>query len=126
LRNIGAPLAIAALLGCITPAGASLASNRLASNGTSLNRLAAHAIANNGIPANARITTGSALGDLNGVAVEAVVIPEARAAESRSVLDERALVCGRHIFGWYFPFRVAQLPEAARRQTKIKCADRGT
>jgi hypothetical protein len=23
-------------------------------------------------------------------------------AESRSVLDERALVCGRHIFGWYF------------------------
>jgi hypothetical protein len=28
-------------------------------------------------------------------------------AESRSVLDERALVCGRHIFGWYFPFRVA-------------------
>jgi hypothetical protein len=30
-------------------------------------------------------------------------------AESRSVLDERALVCGRHIFGWYFPFRVAQL-----------------
>jgi hypothetical protein len=31
-----------------------------------------------------------------------------RAAESRSVLDERALVCGRHIFRRYFPFRVAQ------------------
>jgi hypothetical protein len=35
-------------------------------------------------------------------------------AESRSVLDERALVCGRHIFGWYFPFRVAQLRARAR------------
>ena len=33
-------------------------------------------------------------------------------AESRSVLDERALVCDRHIFGWYFPFRVAQLRDA--------------
>jgi hypothetical protein len=36
------------------------------------------------------------------------------AAESRSVLGERALVCGRHIFGWYFPFRVAQLNARAR------------
>ena len=42
-----------------------------------------------------------------------------RAAESRSVLDERALVCGRHIFGWYFPFRVAQLRDARARGGKL-------
>ncbi len=64
---IGAPLALAALLACVTPAGALLGANRLAGNG----------VAQNGVPANARITTGSALGDLNGVMVEAVVIPEA-------------------------------------------------
>jgi hypothetical protein len=40
-------------------------------------------------------------------------------AESRSVLDERALVCGRHIFGWYFPFRVAQLRDARARGGKL-------
>ena len=33
-------------------------------------------------------------------------------AESRSALDGRALVCGRLIFGWHFPFRVAQLRDA--------------
>jgi hypothetical protein len=69
---IGAPLAIIALLACVTPAGARLAANRLAAN-----KLASNAIAQNGVPANARITTGSALGDLNGVAVEAVIIPGA-------------------------------------------------
>src|SRR4029077_12800504 len=30
----------------------------------------------------------------------------------RSVLDKRALSVGRHIFGWHFPFRVAQLRDA--------------
>jgi hypothetical protein len=74
---ICAPLALVALLGCITPAGAKLSANKLSANGTSLNRLSANAVAQDGVPANARITTGSALGDLNGVAVEAIVIPEA-------------------------------------------------
>ena len=41
-------------------------------------------------------------------------------AESRSVLDERSLVCGRHIFGWYFPFRVAQLRDARARGGKLR------
>jgi hypothetical protein len=41
-------------------------------------------------------------------------------AESRSVLDERALVCGRHIFGWHFPFRVAQLRDARARGGKLR------
>src|ERR1700730_18147543 len=41
-------------------------------------------------------------------------------AESRSVLDERALVCGRHIFGWYFPFRVAQLRDARAGGGKMR------
>jgi hypothetical protein len=68
---IAAPLAVAALLGFVTPAGA-----LGGANARSANRLAGNAIAQNGVPANARITTGSALGDLNGVAVEAVIFPE--------------------------------------------------
>ena len=63
---LAVPLAIAALLGFVTPAGARLASNRLASN----------AVAQNAIPAGAHMTTGSALGDLNGVAVEEVTVPD--------------------------------------------------
>jgi hypothetical protein len=47
-------------------------------------------------------------------------------AESRSVLDERALVCGRHIFGWYFPFRVAQLRDARERGGKLGAIVDGT
>ena len=63
---IGAPLILAALLACITPAGAGIALNGIALNG----------VAQNGVPASTRITAGSALGDLNGVAVEAVIILE--------------------------------------------------
>lgn len=63
---IGAPLTIVALLACITPAGAKSAANRIRVNGITANGIAANEIAMN----------GSALGDLNGVAVEAVVIPE--------------------------------------------------
>jgi hypothetical protein len=48
-----------------------------------------------------------------------------RAAESRSVLDESALVCGRHIFGWYFPFRVAQLRDARARGGKLRANPEG-
>jgi hypothetical protein len=98
---IGAPLIVAALLSCVTPAGAKITANgtslnKIAANGTSLNKistngtslnkisangmtmqaLSATAVAQNEIPASARITTGSALTDLNGVAVEAVIIPE--------------------------------------------------
>jgi hypothetical protein len=70
--KIGAPLALAAVLACVTPAGA-----KIATNGTSLNQLSADPITQNGIPADARKTAGSPLGDLNGVAVETVIIPEA-------------------------------------------------
>jgi hypothetical protein len=59
---VGAPLILAALLACVTPAGAGIQLNGIQLNGVAVNGL---------------ITTGSALGDLNGVAVEAVVIPEA-------------------------------------------------
>lgn len=41
------------------------------------NKLAVNGIWQNGARADARITSGSALGDLNGVAVEAVVLPDA-------------------------------------------------
>ena len=64
---LGAPLVIAALLAGVMPAGAKLASNKIAANGA----------AQTGIAASARITTGSALADLNGIAVEAVIIPDA-------------------------------------------------
>jgi hypothetical protein len=60
--TVSAPLAVAALLMCASPAGAKIAANGTSMNGTSLNGISA---------------TGSALGDRNGVAVEAVVIPEA-------------------------------------------------
>jgi hypothetical protein len=64
---ISAPLAIAAVLVFVTPAGAKLAANRLAANG----------IAQTGVAARAHISSGSALADFNGVAVEAVIIPDA-------------------------------------------------
>jgi hypothetical protein len=69
---IGAPLTLVALLGCVTPAGA-----KISANGMTMQALSATAVAQNEIPASARITTGSALGDLNGVTVETVVIPDA-------------------------------------------------
>ena len=72
----GTPLILAALLACVMPAGAKIATNGTSLNGTSLNRISANAIVQKGVPANARIATGSALGDLNGVAVESVIIPE--------------------------------------------------
>jgi hypothetical protein len=75
-------MTLVALLACITPAGAiyswnGIALNGITLNGITLNGIALNGMQLNGVPANARITTGSALGDLNGVAVEAVIIPEA-------------------------------------------------
>jgi hypothetical protein len=52
---------------------------RGAQNGIGLNGIAVNGIAQSGVPANARIIAGSGLGDLNGVAVEAVIIPESAA-----------------------------------------------
>ena len=59
---IGMPLSLAALLAFVTPAGAGVALTGVALNGVALNGVS---------------TSGSALGDLNGVAVEAVIIPAA-------------------------------------------------
>jgi hypothetical protein len=40
-------------------------------------------------------------------------------------LPVRALVCGRHIFGRHFPFRVAELRDAReRRETTVRCSRR--
>lgn len=64
---IRASLALAALLVLASPAGAKLAVNKLAVNG----------IAQSGVPADPRVTTGSALSDLNGIAVEAAILPDA-------------------------------------------------
>jgi hypothetical protein len=40
-------------------------------------------------------------------------------AESRSALDERALIGSRLKFGWHFPFRVAQPRDARERGGKL-------
>jgi hypothetical protein len=41
-------------------------------------------------------------------------------AESRSVLDERALVCGRHIFGSHFPVPCCSTRDARARGGEIE------
>jgi hypothetical protein len=64
---IGMPLVLAALLACITPAGAGIQLNGVSMNGVSMNGVSMNGVALN----------GSALGALNGVAVEAVIIPDA-------------------------------------------------
>jgi hypothetical protein len=63
-------LHFAALLAFVTPAGAHSGANSINLNG--LSNGISNGTSLNGIPMN-----GSALGDLNGVAVEAVIIPEA-------------------------------------------------
>jgi hypothetical protein len=47
----------------------------MAANGANLHGISATAVGQNS--ANARITAGSALGDLNGVAVEEITLPDA-------------------------------------------------
>ena len=58
---VAAPLALVALLGSAAPAGAALTQNALTQNALTQNALA---------------TTGAALDDLDGVAVEAVALPD--------------------------------------------------
>ena len=66
-----APLALAALLGSAAPAGASLTRTPC------LNALTFNALDRNALTHNALAATGSALDELNGVAVEAVALPDA-------------------------------------------------
>ncbi|HEY4849037.1 MAG TPA: hypothetical protein VIH87_14945 [Methylocella sp.] len=80
---IGAPLALATLLACVTPAGAfwhkcnGPCQNGMSLNGIAVNGVALNGIMLNGVALNGLSSTGSALADLNGVAVEAVIIPDA-------------------------------------------------
>jgi hypothetical protein len=72
-----------ALIGCVgmTLLTFSTGANAIEKGGIKgyQNGIQLNGIAQSGIPANARITSGSALGDLNGVAVEAVIFPDAAA-----------------------------------------------
>ena len=52
-----------------------LASNSLSVNALSANALAGNALAPNGLHLNGIPTTGGALSDLNGVAVEGIILP---------------------------------------------------
>ncbi len=66
----------AALLAEVAPAGAFVTCNSLSLNALTVNALAFNAIAVNSLAANALAPTGSSLGELNGVAVEAVRLPQ--------------------------------------------------
>ncbi|HUZ91564.1 MAG TPA: hypothetical protein VMU78_06660 [Methylocella sp.] len=99
---VGAPLTLVALLASILPAGAALVPNALNANGISTNGIALNGLASNALNANAMnpnsltqnalnanamvptalipnalAATGSGLGELNGVSIEAVTLPEA-------------------------------------------------
>ena len=74
---IGAPLVLAALMGFVTPAGARSTANTGAKNGTSVSGLGSEAAAQARVRDSARIAPSAALTDLNGVAVEAVILPDA-------------------------------------------------
>ncbi|MGB9650157.1 MAG: hypothetical protein WCB44_34375 [Stellaceae bacterium] len=53
-----------------------LTSNALAGNALTSNALVANAFTSNSLSSNAVVAAGSALGQLNGVAVEAVILPD--------------------------------------------------
>ena len=76
-RSSVRPWSLAALLVCATPAGAKSTANTTAER--NVRESNARMRRQNGVPASARMTSGSALGDLNGVAVEAVILPDAAA-----------------------------------------------
>ena len=61
-----------ALLAGVAPAGAAACSNALAANALTSNSVAANALNSNALASNIFAPTGSSLGELNGVAVEAV------------------------------------------------------
>ena len=61
-----------ALLAGVAPAGAAACSNALAANALTSNSVAANALNSNALASNIFAPTGSSLGELNGVVVEAV------------------------------------------------------
>ena len=65
------------LIGAAAPAHAELATNALATNALANNALSGNALATNALAGNALVATGSAIEDLNGVAVEGISLPQA-------------------------------------------------
>lgn len=53
-----------------------LTSNALTSNALTSNALLANAVTSNSLSFNAVVAAGSVLGELNGIAVEAVILPD--------------------------------------------------
>jgi hypothetical protein len=76
----GAALAVLALFGLAAPAEAALNAyrNALTVNGLMNNALVSNALTSNALSQNAIVLNGAALAELNGVTVEAVVIPSAQ------------------------------------------------
>src|SRR3954453_2138025 len=89
---VAAPLALAAVLGATAPASAgvklnaftanaftqnALTANSLTTNSLSQNAFTQNALTINSLMQNALSTAGSSLDQLDGVAVEAVVLPDA-------------------------------------------------
>jgi len=74
---LAAPLAVAALLGLVAPASASLSGNGLTLNGLTSNALYPNAVIPNALAREALAATASPVADLDGVTVEAAVLPDA-------------------------------------------------
>jgi hypothetical protein len=69
-------LALGGLLAFASPAGAVLASNSLSVNALTSNALTSNALTSNAVTNNAIAPSSSAIGDLNGVVVDAVTLPD--------------------------------------------------
>jgi hypothetical protein len=76
-----APLALAALVGLATPAGAIISTNGTQMNGVQINGVQVNgihvnALVDNALAPNALSATGATLDQLDGVSVEAVELPD--------------------------------------------------
>ena len=74
LRSFALAGTILVLVGAAS-AHAALTSNALTSNALTSNTLTSNALTSNALTSNALVATGSAVGDLNGVAVEGITLP---------------------------------------------------
>jgi hypothetical protein len=63
------------LAGAVAPAHAGLDWNAITSNALSPNALSPNALSPNALSPNALATTGSLIADLNGVVIEAILLP---------------------------------------------------
>lgn len=76
LLLIGATAPAHAVLTSNSLSANSLSTNALAGNSLTCNSLTTNSLSSNALATNALVTTGAAVADLNGVAVEAISLPQ--------------------------------------------------